>query len=110
MTIIHQPFFIPAVLFAFLSTPLILGLIPPNRFYGFRTRRTLLDQGVWYASNLFGGWCFLASSLIYLLVAIFLPCTTAAGTDFSRWLLHLIAFVLPLLISILLVRRYILRL
>jgi hypothetical protein len=31
--------------------PMALGLVPPNRFYGYRTRRTLSSVDVWYRPN-----------------------------------------------------------
>jgi hypothetical protein len=34
-----------------ISIPLILGRVGPNRWYGFRVRRTLQDARVWYAVN-----------------------------------------------------------
>ena len=61
----NQPFIVPAVLLALLSIPLILGLIPPNRFYGMRTEKTLSDASVWYAANRFGGWALIFSGLTY---------------------------------------------
>ncbi|MGH9903711.1 MAG: SdpI family protein [Pyrinomonadaceae bacterium] len=39
------------VLFIGISIPLILERVPPNRFYGFRTAKTLSDPKVWYAAN-----------------------------------------------------------
>ena len=40
-----------------LGLPLYFRKIPPNRFYGFRTGRTLADPEVWYAVNrVTGGW------------------------------------------------------
>lgn len=56
---IQQPFFVPSVISCVLAIPLILGLIPPNRWYGFRTARTLPDERVWYRVNTVGGWAFL---------------------------------------------------
>ena len=35
------PFLISAGIIALVSIPLIANVVPPNRFYGFRTRRTL---------------------------------------------------------------------
>jgi uncharacterized membrane protein len=44
-------------LFVLLGMPLYLRWVPPNRFYGFRTARTLVDPSVWYAVNrVSGGW------------------------------------------------------
>lgn len=40
-----------------LGLPLYFQKIPPNRFYGFRTPRTLADPKVWYPVNrVTGGW------------------------------------------------------
>jgi uncharacterized membrane protein len=40
-----------------LGLPLYSRKIPPNRFYGFRTARTLADPHVWYPVNrVTGGW------------------------------------------------------
>lgn len=34
-----------------LGIPLLQGRIPLNRFYGWRTRKTLSDKRIWYAVN-----------------------------------------------------------
>lgn len=85
--------------------PLALGVIPPNRVYGVRTRRTLADAGRWYAVNRVGGWCLLAASLCYLAMsAVLLP--PGSGGDVASWLLHLAAFMAPLALGILVIYRY----
>jgi uncharacterized membrane protein len=38
-----------------MAIPMILGWIPPNRVYGFRTASTLVDASVWYAVNASSG-------------------------------------------------------
>jgi uncharacterized membrane protein len=37
------------------GTPMAFGLIPPNRFFGFRTRKTLSSADVWYRANRISG-------------------------------------------------------
>lgn len=37
------------------ALPMWLGWIGPNRFWGFRTPRTLSDDKVWYAANRYAG-------------------------------------------------------
>lgn len=37
------------------SIPLILRLVPPNRFYGVRNREAFASERNWYAINAFGG-------------------------------------------------------
>jgi len=85
--------------------PLVLGVVPPNRVYGVRTRRTLADAGRWYAVNRVGGWCLLAASLGYLAMSAVLPPSGSAG-DVASWLFHLAAFVGPLALGILVIQRY----
>jgi len=42
-----------------LSVPLILKMVPMNRFYGVRTRKTFVSDHNWYEINAFGGKIFL---------------------------------------------------
>ncbi len=103
----EQPFLIPSVIFFLLSIPLILGLVPPNRGYGIRTPKTMSEPKLWYSANRFGGWALLVSSGIYLALTVVSP---SAEKDFTVWLIHLAAFAIPLLVSVLLIRRFINRL
>jgi uncharacterized membrane protein len=43
------------LLFAGLSIPLIQRRMPPNHFYGFRTKKTLSDAKIWYEANHISG-------------------------------------------------------
>jgi hypothetical protein len=90
----RQPFLIPALIFLAVSVPLAFCWVPRNRWYGVRTRRTLSDDVVWYASNRFCGLCLIASSLLYLSVAALLPYRSPAE-DFDIWLVHAATFGLP---------------
>ena len=103
----NQPFIIPAILLLILSLPLILGLIPRQWAIGIRTPKTLSDDDIWLQANRFGGLAILISSLVYLVVAGILPCTAPCGINFEQWLLHVGAFGLPLLVSLLLIRWYV---
>ena len=49
------------ILLAALSIPLILGRVPPNRWYGFRTSKTLRSAKLFRAANHYAGWCLLAT-------------------------------------------------
>ncbi|MGO9380097.1 MAG: SdpI family protein [Dissulfurispiraceae bacterium] len=104
---IHSPFIVPAVIFLVASIPLILGVVPKNRWYGIRTAKTMADDRVWYSANRFGGWMLTLSSLIYLSTATLLPYSKSAQNNFSIWAVHLAAFGLPLAINIFLTLRYI---
>ena len=102
-----QPFFIPAAAFIVLAVPLALGLVPPNRFYGVRTAKTLADPGLWRRANRFCGVLLGLSGALYLTVAALTP--AADGKDPALWLLHLAAFVLPLAASLLAAAAYLRR-
>ena len=55
---------IASCLVGLLGLPLYFGKIPPNRFYGFRTARTLADPKVWYPVNrVSGGWMAVTGAL-----------------------------------------------
>jgi SdpI/YhfL family protein len=69
------------VLFAIISIPLILRVVPPNGSYGFRTHATQSSQAVWYAANAFMGWSILTASGFCATLLFTLP----AGV--SRWVL-----------------------
>ena len=49
------------ILLGGLALPLIVGRVPPNYWYGFRTPRTLASASLWYAANRYAGWRLLAS-------------------------------------------------
>jgi SdpI/YfhL protein family len=49
-----------------LGIPIALGLIPPNRFYGYRTRKTFSSADIWYRANRFCGWAMTISGAVAL--------------------------------------------
>jgi uncharacterized membrane protein len=79
-----------------ISVPLILGKVPRNRWYGFRTPKTLSSDAVWYEANRIGGKYLCVAGLIQLV---------AFAIGFSLWSADTIAYesllaTLPLLIAI----------
>ncbi len=104
---LHQPFLVPSSIILLLSLPLILGLIPPNRVYGVRTAETLADRDLWYRANRYGGWTLVVSSILYLGIAAIFPSVDVDERELGLWLLQLVVFVGPLIISLLLIRSYI---
>jgi uncharacterized membrane protein len=44
-------FSIVGVVFVVLGIPLFQGRVPPNAWYGCRTKKSLSDQEIWYAVN-----------------------------------------------------------
>jgi hypothetical protein len=101
-----QPFAFPALLLSLASLPLVFGVIPRNRFYGFRTRTTLSDDGIWYRVNRLAGTAVLVSSCIYGAVALAMPYDRSAPDNFPLWGAHLAAFVLPLIAGLALAGWY----
>jgi uncharacterized membrane protein len=58
-------FSLVGVLFIGISVPLIQKRVPPNRYYGFRTPKTLSDPDLWYKANHVSGIdLFIAGALI----------------------------------------------
>ncbi|HOV98959.1 MAG TPA: SdpI family protein [Bacteroidota bacterium] len=103
---IHQPFFVPSVMIAILSLPLIFAMIPRNRFYGFRTQKTLSDAMAWYKVNRFIGILFIISSALYMILAWLFPMSGTHDPRFGLWLIQLCGFAVPLIVSIVLVKQY----
>jgi hypothetical protein len=101
-----QPFAVPAAILFLLAIPLVLGLIPRNRFYGMRTRTTLSDDRRWYAGNRAAGVAIMLASGAYGAVAAAWPYDRAASDNFSTWTVHLAAFVVPLVLGLSMAHRY----
>lgn len=65
ITVYSLLFALVGVLFVGLSIPLIQKRVPPNRWYGFRTAKTLSDPEIWYEINRISGTdLFVAGTLI----------------------------------------------
>ncbi len=46
------------------TLPLVLGGVPPNRWYGFRLPGAQIDPAAWYEINALGGRLFIAAMVI----------------------------------------------
>jgi uncharacterized membrane protein len=44
--------------------PMALGTIPPNRYYGHRTWKTMASADVWYPANRIAGRCLAIAGLV----------------------------------------------
>ena len=102
-----QPFLIPAVILLLVTLPLILGLIPRNWVYGIRTGKTLSDDRTWYAVKPLRWVDTAGRQRLVSGSRDDLPCSTSAGAALLPWSLHLAAFVGPLLLSAVFIRRYV---
>jgi hypothetical protein len=56
-------YLIPVVM-AVLAVPVVLGKVPPNPIYGFRTPKTLSSPGIWYAANRIAGWMLIGAAAV----------------------------------------------
>lgn len=52
-----------------MGIPLIRRLVPPNRFYGFRTSLTSGDPAIWYAVNALTGKCVICTGVVLVMLA-----------------------------------------
>jgi hypothetical protein len=77
------------VMWALISIPLILKVVPPNGIYGFRIPATQTSRAIWYPANAFMGWALSAAAVVSATFLSALPGTA------KRW--HLwAAFLAPL--------------
>jgi hypothetical protein len=76
------------VIFAIISVPLILRVVPPNGIYGFRTATTQSSRELWYPANAFAGWALLTAASLSATLLIVRPVTV------KRWRLWAI-FLVP---------------
>jgi hypothetical protein len=53
-----------------ISIPLVMRKVPPNLWYGFRTRKTLSDTSLWYEANYRGGLNLIIASVIALIARV----------------------------------------
>jgi uncharacterized membrane protein len=65
------------------SIPLILNLIPPNPYYGFRTARTLADRALWFRVNRFAGCAFLLAAIVGEVLLTAYPLRDFAVLEFA---------------------------
>ncbi len=88
-------FSIACLVLAVVSVPMILGKIPPNSTYGFRTALTLSSPDIWYPANRFSGWTLLIAAGVSLAILWLLP-----YEFLTRPLILLATFVVPVLLSL----------
>jgi hypothetical protein len=99
---------IMAVLCSTLAYPLVVGMIPRNRMYGLRSRKSLASDQAWYRANRLGGTCVVVGASViaalngsYMVWGLPLPQAVSGhiimystpvgllGAAAVAWLLHL---------------------
>ncbi|MCE5324441.1 SdpI family protein [bacterium] len=91
----------PALVLVFMSIPLILGKIPPNKMYGLRVKKTLESPDIWYPANQYAGWAMLwagVTTLIMTTLLAFIPQVSIAVYG----IVCLVVFVAAVVISVVL--------
>ena len=91
------------LLVAVLSVPLILQRVPRNAFFGFRTRKTLSSDAVWYPANVFAGQALALASVAAAGLVWLVP------ADAPEWLpevVLVVAVLAALVASLWHARRY----
>jgi uncharacterized membrane protein len=81
-----------------LSLPLVYEKVPPNRGYGFRTRKTRSSEQMWYRTNKLGGQYFIVAAIFQLAGALIL--LAWPGTERPQIAGELVV-LLPILIALL---------
>jgi len=61
--LINSMFLTSGLLYAGISLPLVVEKIKPNKWYGYRTKRTLSNPRIWYAANKVMGFDMLLAGL-----------------------------------------------
>ena len=82
-------FLIAYAVIGLVSVPLAMRLIPPNRIYGIRTRRTLDNPSLWYNVNAVGGQLLLVACGLGAIILMMYQ-----GTWMRSSLVQLIVFVI----------------
>ena len=80
---------------ALVSIPLIMRIVPPNRIYGFRTRRTLANESTWFRANAFAGWALFIAAIASAVLLMTVHPAFAVHAGFAT-----VMFVGPLLIAV----------
>ena len=88
-------YLIAAGVIAVASIPLIAKAVPPNRVYGFRTRRTLSNERTWYSANRFAGWALFIAAIISAAAIAILPQETLSAPGYAAAVL-----VVPLVVAV----------
>ena len=88
------------VLIIAISVPLIMGMVPRNHWYGFRTTKTLSSDSVWYQANRIGGKYFIVAALVQLAVLFVMHLAWPQREDELINTYGAVLTIVPLLIAV----------
>ncbi len=81
-----------------ISLPLVLKMVPLNRWYGFRTRKTMSNEDIWYEANYKGGMGLTVASVIALVARAAFMETLERGTGALLSMFFLMACMVTALV------------
>ena len=90
------------LLVAGFSFPLILGMIERNDMFGFRIRRTMVNDKIWYKANKFAGWAMLLSAIVSTILLVIIIVITSNNKNFATETYSLCALLIPIGIAVVL--------
>jgi uncharacterized membrane protein len=90
------------VLMAALAIPMILQRVRPNMWYGFRTRKTLSDERIWYPANRYAGQALLIGGAVVALsgLVLYLVAGSAAGGALQGEVLSTVLWLVTLFVPL----------
>lgn len=89
------------ILFIILSIPVILKMVKPNRWYGFRTPKTLSNERIWYRANYVFGWDLAGAGAVIILAGFMMSDIATHFPDVPAQRLKAVVMVAPLAAAIL---------
>jgi hypothetical protein len=83
--------YVAPILIVSLGIPLAAGWVARNVAYGFRSRRTMASDEIWYPVNRASGWSTIAAGLVWLLAGhvaglIALALSVVGTAAYAGWL------------------------
>ena len=93
----HTVLSISGPLLVLLALPLWGRRVPPNRFYGVRTRTTLSDEALWYEVNARSGRDLAIAATLYTVASLVIGAAGSAWPTEFRTLALAVALIVALM-------------
>lgn len=75
------------LLTAVIAVPLVLRKVKPNPFYGFRTRKTLTNEAVWYEANVYAGKWLAGAGIVVASAAVAFSLMPGMDVGIYAWVM-----------------------
>jgi uncharacterized membrane protein len=79
------PYLIAPLIIIAVALPMVLGIVPPNGIYGFRTPYTMSSDDVWYRANRISGIALVVSGAMWIALVLLLPKFLLGDQDPLHW-------------------------